>query len=145
MMSDAADPNPSSVDIPDFNRTQLHVMQILWSSDEPLKPGEIESRFEWPIENATLRSVLAVMLERGDVDREKRGKAFHYFARRRKNAAMADMLTGLAKVFGSGSRVGLIAQLIQDESFSPEEARQLREIAESVPQSSKPSPKTPNP
>jgi len=115
--------------IPDFNRTQLHVMQILWDTDEALKPSEIDDHFEWPIENATLRSVLAVMMDRGDIDREKRGKAFHYFAKRRKTAAMADMLAGLARIFGSESRVGFIAQLLQEESLTPEESRQLRAIA----------------
>lgn len=129
----------SAAEIPDFNRTQLHVLQILWKSDTSLKPAEIEEQFEWPIENATLRSVLAVMLEQGDLEREKQGKAFHYFARRPKNAAMAEMLNGLAKVFGSGSRVGLFAQLLQDNSLSAEEARELRKIADSFPSSTKPS------
>ena len=85
--------------IPDFNRTQLHVMQILWDAEEALKPSEIDDQFEWPIENATLRSVLAVMMDRGDIDREKRGKAFHYFPKHRKSATMADMLDGLARDF----------------------------------------------
>ena len=126
-----SEPEP---DIPDFNRTQLHVMQILWAADDALKPGEIESQFSWPIENATLRSVLAVMLERGDIQREKRGKAFHYFPGRDKSSAISDIFSGLARVFGSGSRVGLLAQLIQDKSLSPDEIRQLREIADSLPE-----------
>tara|TARA_R110002096_G_scaffold4501_2_gene21041 strand:+ start:2114 stop:2554 length:441 start_codon:yes stop_codon:yes gene_type:complete len=128
-------PPVDAAEIPDFNRTQLHVLQILWNSDTALKPAEIEARFEWPIENATLRSVLAVMLERGDLEREKQGKAYFYVARRPKTTAMAEMLTGLAKVFGSGSRIGLFAQLLQDESLSAEEARELRKIAESFPTS----------
>ncbi len=119
--------------IPDFNRTQLHVMQVLWNAEKALKPSEIDTLFEWPIENATLRSVLAVMMDRGDIDREKKGKAFHYFPKRRKTAAMADMLGGLARIFGSESRVGLIAQLLQEDSLTPEESRQLREIAGELP------------
>ncbi|MEM1294382.1 MAG: BlaI/MecI/CopY family transcriptional regulator [Verrucomicrobiota bacterium] len=138
MLESSQVPTPDDpAEIPDFNRTQLHVLQILWNSDVSLKPAEIEAQFEWPIENATLRSVLAVMLERGDLEREKQGKAFFYFARRPKNAAMAEMLSGLAKVFGSSSRVGLFAQLLQEESLSAEEARELREIAESFPSSTK--------
>ncbi|MDF1658891.1 MAG: BlaI/MecI/CopY family transcriptional regulator [Verrucomicrobiales bacterium] len=122
-------PTPSdSAPIPDFNKTQLHIMQLLWDADEALKPSEIEAKFTWPIENATLRSVLAVMLERGDLDREKRGKAFHYFPRQQKTAAVSDMLSGLARLFGSGSRVGLLSQLMQEDSFSEEEIQQLREL-----------------
>jgi len=105
-------------------------MQLLWDADDALKPAELESRFSWPIENATLRSVLALMLERGDLDREKRGKAFHYFPRKQKTAAVSDMLSGLARLFGSGSRVGLLSQLLQEDSLSEEEIRQLRELAE---------------
>lgn len=124
--------------IPDFNRTQLHVMQILWNSEKPLKPSEIDSLFEWPIENATLRSVLAVMMERGDIDRKKHGKAFHYFPRREKASAIADMLSGLAKIFDSGSRIGLIAQLVQEDSLTKEEVQLLQEIAKSSSKKSQP-------
>jgi BlaI family transcriptional regulator, penicillinase repressor len=117
------------VPIPDFNRTQLHIMQILWDADDALKPSELEARFEWPIENATLRSVLALLLERGDIDRVKRGKAYHYFSRRPKSAAVSEMLSGLARLFGAGSRVGLLSQLMQEDSLTDEEIRQLRELA----------------
>ncbi|MEM7013791.1 MAG: hypothetical protein AAF585_20195 [Verrucomicrobiota bacterium] len=48
-------PTPDESSIPDLNRTHLHVLQILWDSDEPMKPAEIEERFDWSIENATLR------------------------------------------------------------------------------------------
>lgn len=104
-------------------------MQVLWDADDALKPSEIESRFSWPIENATLRSVLAVMLERGDLHREKRGKAYHYVPSKPKTAAVSDMLSGLARLFGGGSRVGLLSQLLQEDSLSEEEVRQLRELA----------------
>ncbi|MDF1826459.1 MAG: BlaI/MecI/CopY family transcriptional regulator [Verrucomicrobiales bacterium] len=123
--------SPDDAPIPDFNKTQLHIMQLLWDAEEALKPAELEDRFEWPIENATLRSVLALMLERGDIDREKRGRAYFYYPKRRKNAAVSDMLSGLAKLFGSGSRVGLLAQLMQEDALSEEEINQLRELAKS--------------
>ena len=121
--------SPNQAPIPDFNRTQLHIMQILWDSEDALKPSELEERFEWPIENATLRSVLAILLERGDIDREKRGKAFHYFPRRQKTAAVSDMLSGLARLFGNGSRVGLLSQLMQEDSLTDDEILQLKELA----------------
>lgn len=118
--------------IPDFNRTQLHVMQLLWESEEPLKPSELESQFEWPIENATLRSVLGVMLERGDIDREKRGKAFFYFSKKPKSTAANEFLGGLARVFSKGSRVGLIAQLFEEEALTESEIEELRNLANST-------------
>ncbi|MEM7600678.1 MAG: BlaI/MecI/CopY family transcriptional regulator [Verrucomicrobiota bacterium] len=104
-------------------------MQLLWGADDALKPSEIESQFSWPIENTTLRSVLAVMLDRGDLDREKRGKAYHYFPRQLKTEALGDMLSGLVRLFGSRSRVGLVSRLMQEESLTDEEVRHLKELA----------------
>ncbi|MEM7144911.1 MAG: BlaI/MecI/CopY family transcriptional regulator [Verrucomicrobiota bacterium] len=119
----------SEPDIPHLNRSQLHVLQILWDAKQPLKPAEIQERFAWPIENATLRSILRVLLERGDLQREKLGKAYRYKPAREKQSALSDLLGGLANVFSSGSRAGLLAQLLQDDSLSPEEVRELTRIA----------------
>ena len=116
--------------IPDLSRTHLHVLQILWDAGEPLKASEIEGRFQWPIENATLRSVLRVLMERGEVEREKQGKAYFYQPKREKRRALAELFTGLAEVFSSGSRAGLIAQLLQEQTLAPDEIRELKRIAE---------------
>ena len=116
--------------IPDLSRTHLHVLQILWDADAALKPAEIGERFRWPIENATLRSVLRVLMERGEVAREKVGNAFVYRAKRKKGCALADLLAGLAEVFSSGSRAGLIAQLLQERELSADEVVELKKIAE---------------
>lgn len=124
--------NAPESDIPDFSRTQLHIMQILWDAGDSLKPAEIQAQFKWSIENATLRSVLAVMLERKDLTREKRGKAFHYFPSKRKITAISDIFSGLARLFGNGSSVGLMSQLIQEDSLSAEEIQQLRDLANSL-------------
>lgn len=118
--------------IPDLSRTHLHVLQILWDADSPLKPAEIEERFQWPIENATLRSVLRVLMERGDVQRERQGKAYVYFPRQEKRRALSELFSGLAEVFSSGSRAGLIAQLLQEQSLSGEEVEQLKAIADAA-------------
>jgi len=118
--------------IPDLSRTHLHVLQILWDSDESLKPAQIEERFQWPIENATLRSVLRVLMERGEVEREKIGKAFVYRPRTDKRRALSELFSGLAEVFSSGSRAGLIAQLLQEQSLSPDEIAELKAIAENA-------------
>ncbi len=131
-------PDPQDSGIPHLNRAHLHVLQILWNADRPLKPAEIEERFEWPIENATLRSVLRVLVERGELQRGKSGKAFVYQPKRQKIHALSDLLAGLSKVFSSGSRVGLLAQLLQEDSLTPEEVRELSEIAQHYGASDKP-------
>ena len=120
---------PDDHPIPDFNRTQLHIMQILWAAEDGLKPAEIEEQFDWDIDNATLRSVLRVLMERGEVEREKRGKAYYYRSAKQKDRALSSWLSGLAEVFAVGSRAGLLAQLLQDESLSPEDREALEKIA----------------
>ncbi|MFT5470913.1 MAG: BlaI family penicillinase repressor [Verrucomicrobiales bacterium] len=122
---------PDLVDskIPDFNRTQLHVLQILWDAEGPMKPSDIEERFDWPIENATLRSVLRVLVERGEIEREKLGKAFVYRPRNEKRRTLSNVFSGLARVFSGGSRAGLLAQLLQDDSLTRDEIRELEAIA----------------
>ena len=114
--------------IPNFSRNQLHVMQILWDSEGPLKPAEIEDRFRWPIENATLRSILRVLLDQGEVERKKLGRAFVYSSKKKKGRALSELVSGLAEVFSSGSKTGLVAQLIQEDSLSKEEVEQLQEL-----------------
>lgn len=115
--------------IPDLSETQLRVMQILWEAAEPLKPSEIGERLERSIENATLRSVLRVLVEKGALEREKRGKAFVYSPKQEKRGTLLQFLEGLADVFASGSKTGLVAQLLQDESLTAEEIAELRRIA----------------
>lgn len=115
--------------IPHFNETQLQVMQILWEAAGPVKPSQIEERFRWPIENATLRSVLRVLVEKGEVHREKVGKAFLYSPVKEKRRTLSQLFGGLAEVFSAGSRAGLIAQLLQDDSLSDEEVKELMKLA----------------
>ncbi len=115
--------------IPDFNRTQLHVMQILWSADEGMKPAEIQDGFDWEIDNATLRSVLRGLVECGELTREQKGKAYFYSPAKKKQAALSTWFSGLAQIFASGSKASLLAQLLQDSSLSEEDRKELDEIA----------------
>ncbi len=115
--------------IPHFNETQLHVMQILWDAGAAVKPAQIEEQFSRPIENATLRSVLKVLVEKGEVHREKVGKAYLYSPVKEKRRTLSQFFGGLADVFSAGSRAGLVAQLLQDESFSEEELEELMKLA----------------
>lgn len=123
--------DPAETFIPDLRRNHLHIMQILWEAGEALKPGQIEERFAWPIENATLRSALAVLLERGELERERIGKAYLYRPARSKRDALAELAAGLAEVFSGGSKAQLLAQLLQDEALSDEDVSYLRRVARS--------------
>ncbi|MBL9138103.1 MAG: BlaI/MecI/CopY family transcriptional regulator [Verrucomicrobiales bacterium] len=112
----------------DLNPNELEALRILWE-EGPLKPAEIEARFGWPIENATLRSVLVNLVDRGHVERELQGKAFFYNARVAKTTMLQSMMRSLARVFAGGSHQGLVAQLVETGDLKPEDLVRLRRLA----------------
>ncbi len=113
----------------DLNKNELEAMRVLWE-EGPLKPSEIQEHFGWPIENATLRSVLRVLVEEGHAARRKLGKAFVYRARSSRKGIMASMAQMVARVCCGGDPAHLIAQLIRTEKLSKEEIAELRRIAD---------------
>ncbi len=111
-----------------LKKNELEVMRILWDNG-PLKPAQIEAEFFWPIENATLRSVLRRLMNKGHVRRRRRGKAFHYRAESPRDGLLASVARQMAHVFSGGSSADLIVQLIKTEHLSKEEFEELRRIA----------------
>lgn len=112
----------------ELNKNELEAMRILWKNG-PLKPAEIQRRFAWPIENATLRSVLRVLMQKGHVKRRRKGKAYFYHAKVSRRGILSKMARRMAEVFSAGSAADLIAQLIKTENLTREEIQELRQIA----------------
>jgi predicted transcriptional regulator len=112
----------------DLNQNELETMRVLWEHGR-MKPAEIQEDFSWPIENATLRSVLAGLMEKGHVTRRKNGKAYYYRAASNRGKGLSRMANRMAQVFAGGSTAELIAQLIRIEKLSPEDIEELRRIA----------------
>jgi BlaI family penicillinase repressor len=112
----------------DLNKNELEAMRVLWEHG-PLKPAEIQEHFAWPIQNATLRSVLRQLMEKKRVKRGKVGKAFVYRARSNRQATLKAMARRMAEVFTGGSTAGLITQLLKSEKLSKDEVEELLRIA----------------
>jgi predicted transcriptional regulator len=108
-----------------LNPNELETLRILWENGA-LKPAEIQSRFSWPIENATLRSVLVNLAEKEHVKRKLQGKAFFYEARVKKTAILQNMLHTMARVFAAGSKQELVAQLVRTGDIKPEDLEVIR-------------------
>ena len=111
-----------------FTPKELEVMQVLWKSG-PLKPPEIEEQFDRPVNNATLRSTLVVLLEKGHVKRTRDGRAYFYEAVTHEENALKRMVRQVTDTFFEGSTAALIAQLIESEKLSDEEIRELQRVA----------------
>ena len=114
--------------VTDLNSVELEVLGILWS-DSPLNPPEIEAALSRDIENATLRSLLVGLVEKGYLKRERRGRAYFYKPAQQARVVRRKLADRLANVFAEGSRLGLIAQLIKDEKLTSAQIRELENLA----------------
>ncbi len=111
-----------------LNQNELEALRILWEGGD-LKPAEVQSRFSWPIENATLRSVLVNLVEKGHITRKLQGKAFFYGACVKKKTLLQDMIQTMARVFAGGSSQELVAQLVETGDIKPEDLELIRRTA----------------
>lgn len=114
----------------DLRDNELEAMRILWESSDPLKPGDIQERFAWEIDNGTLRSTLKVLVDKGHIHRSKAGKAFFYRPLSTRERVLSGIVGRLSRIFTGGSPAELIAQLVKTEKLSPEEIEELRQIAD---------------
>ncbi len=116
------------MDMLSLNPNELEALRILWERDE-MKPAEIQVHFSWPIENATLRSVLVNLVEKGHIRRELRGKAFFYAVSVRKATLLRTIMQNVTRVFAGGSPQELVAQLVETGDIKPADLKILSETA----------------
>jgi BlaI family transcriptional regulator, penicillinase repressor len=111
-----------------LNQNELEALRVLWEHGE-LKPAEIEGRFSWTIENATLRSVLVNLVEKKQVRRRRQGKAYYYSAVAPKATTLQGMVETLKRVFAAGSSRALVTQLVETGDIKPSDLNAIREAA----------------
>lgn len=122
----------SHIAMTSLNQNELEALRILWTQDE-LKPAEIQAQFSWPIENATLRSVLVNLVEKKHITRRLQGKAFFYAAKVPKATLLQTMMHTLAEVFAGGSHQELVVQLMETSDLKPADLKLLRKTAAGLP------------
>jgi BlaI family transcriptional regulator, penicillinase repressor len=120
--------NVSHIAMISLNQNELEALRILWDRGE-LKPAEIQAHFSWPIENATLRSVLINLVEKKHVARRLLGKAFFYAARVPKATLLQTTMRTLARVFAGGSHQELVVQLMETSDIKAEDLKLIRQTA----------------
>jgi BlaI family transcriptional regulator, penicillinase repressor len=113
----------------DFTKGELEVMRILWRRGE-MKPAEILRGFPRRITNPSLRSYLAILLEKGHVVRRRVGKAYYYRAKTRRESTFRRMLRDLARVCCGDSIESLVCQLIRSQKLSQEDLLELKRLAD---------------
>ncbi len=118
--------------MPQFTRGELEVMRILWEHGE-LKPAEIHAHFPRRIKNPSLRSYLAVLLEKGHVVRRRVGKAYYYRAKTGRQSTFRSMLQDLTQACCNGSVTNLLCTLIRTEKLSEEDLLELKRLSDERP------------
>jgi BlaI family transcriptional regulator, penicillinase repressor len=118
----------SHIDMTSLNQNELEALRILWERGE-LKPAEIQARFSWPIENATLRSVLVNLVGKRHITRRLQGKAFFYAARVPKATLLQTTMDALARIFAGGSHQELVVQLMETSDIKPADLKLVRQTA----------------
>jgi predicted transcriptional regulator len=111
-----------------LNQNELEALRILWEQGE-LKPADIQASFSWPIENATLRSVLVNLVGKKHIARRLQGKAFFYAAKVPKGTLLQTMMQTLARVFAGGSHQELVAQLMETSDIKTSDLKLIRQTA----------------
>ncbi|MCB2155428.1 BlaI/MecI/CopY family transcriptional regulator [bacterium] len=107
---------------------ELEAMRVLWE-ESPLKPADVQKRFGWSIDNGTLRSALVNLVEKGHARREKRGKAYFYWAVTKRPRLLRELSRRMSQVFAEGSTAGLIMELLRTERLTPKQLEELQRIA----------------
>jgi len=115
--------------MPRFTAGELEVMRILWEHGE-MKPAEIQAIFPRPIKNAALRSFLTILHAKGHLGRRRKGNAFFYRTKTKRESTFHSLLGDLVNTFCGGSTEALLCQLIAREKISEKELLALREMAQ---------------
>jgi len=121
-----------------FTKGELEVMRILWNRGE-LKPADIQAQFPRKITNSSLRSYLAILLEKGHLVRRRVGKAYYYRAKTRRESTFRGMIRDVARICFDGSLNAMLCHLIRSQKLSEEDLLELKRISAEDSQSSEPS------
>lgn len=123
---------------PDLGPRELDVLGRLWQS-EPLTAAEIAQRIGVnTVALSTVQSTLERLHRKGMVVREKRGRAFTYFASLTRSQLISLMLRDLANDFGDGDPAPLFSGFVdfaagQDSAVRRELQRMLRSATDAEP------------
>jgi BlaI family penicillinase repressor len=112
-----------------FTKGELEVMRLLWEHGE-LTATDLQEKFPRSIKNSALRSYLTILLAKGHVARQRKGKPFYYRAKTKKEPVFRSMFSEVVDTFFNGSREALLCRLIKAEALSDEELLKLKKLAE---------------
>lgn len=122
-------------------KAEFEILKILWDSGEPMRVREVleilNRDTETPRAYTTVMTLMNIMADKGQLERELDGKAFRYRPARPRERTLKNMLADtLSRVF-DGSATALVAQLLDNAKPSPDELKEIRKLIEDYSKSGK--------
>lgn len=102
------------------------LMDILWTSDNPLKPLEVQEKLEKKLAYSTIKTTLERMLEKGLVKRDMQGSTYFYSPVINKEKYGKTNLKGVfGDILGSYGKLAL-SQFVETIKENPENLKLLQ-------------------
>ncbi len=119
-----------------FTELELKLMRLLWEHGE-MKPPEIALLCEPPMKDPALRGVLAVLVEKGHLERRRDGRAYYYKAVTPEENAFQSMLRNLVDTFCGGSAKQLMFNIVENEKITADDLAQMQALVKATKKKSK--------
>ena len=106
---------------------ELDVMSVLWK-DGPGTVAEVRERLPADLAYNTVLTILRNLESKEFVGHTTEGRFFRYFPAVSEQAVRGNALSRLVEKLFGGSRAGLIAHLVEQETLTSDEVRELHEL-----------------
>ena len=118
---------------------ELEILQVLWDRG-PSTVREVLDVLNQRRERAytSVMSLLTIMVDKGFVEREPRGRAFVYRARRAREKTLGTIVSSLLGQAFSGAAHELVAHVLEQSQPTAGELEQIRQTIEAYRQQEKP-------
>jgi len=100
------------------------VLEVLWDHGEPMTPAEVRGHLTTgrPLAYTTVMTILVRLWEKGQLDRQRVGRAYAYRPRSTREEHIAARMSALLDA--TGDRSVALARFV--ETLSPEQLEELR-------------------
>jgi predicted transcriptional regulator len=111
---------------------EAQIMDVFWRLGEATAE-QVRAELTDPLHDSTVRTLLRVLVTKGYLTHEARGKAFVYRAAIDRDKAQRRVLSNVLARFFGGSAEDLVLRLIEDEKLTPEQLDEIRRAAAPAP------------
>ena len=115
-----------------LTKVELEFMQIIWK-DEEVTTGNIQAALaeqDRHIVDGAIRRILAILMDKGYLNRRKKGIGFLYRAKVQKKQAIAAIFQDLRKRAFGGSGSLMIAAFFDSLEISADEMNEIKRFIE---------------